>query len=539
MGPRRRDPGASCSDGDRVSRRRLDDPEAGPNIEYAGWQPPPNRGAPNVVDRAPAATMSPKTFYDTYVAKRRPVVLTGGLQGTPWGLCCETWTDKFLVGHPEGDASVRVETRKDGFGSYGVGKYHPMRFTDFVKRFANGDDSVYLTASPSSVDAHGRPSVVSAPASFLVGTHRPAKAPFRPKIAGNLVPANVNLWMGAAGTEKVSKSGLHHDHHDNLYVLLRGVKKIELFPPSAVLSMYTTGTPCKVHKNGVINYKETGETAEDGDDGALRRRVLSANVRDAETEVEACEVLVANGEPEAEARLRRAEEALDQAMDGTIGDVGGDDDDDDDDENGAFAGRDDFDDVCDSDLECVTGTDGEDDGEDEDNLVTNGTDGTEMEGDVVVSGVREDETREEKETETENPEPDPPSFSKTSRGGDVSKSFPLFRHARETSMMETTVRAGEIIFLPAGWFHEVSSSGSGAVKKKEKQNGDDNDADAKKKNQEGDQRNTQHAALNYWFHPPVFGADFATPYGEKQEMWEQDWSSWETLFDTEAGREKP
>lgn len=106
-------------------------------------------------------------------------------------------------------------------------------------------------------------------------------------------------------------------------------------------------------------------------------------------------------------------------------------------------------------------------------------------------------------------------------------------------MMETTVRAGEIIFLPAGWFHEVSSSGSGAVKKKEKQNGDDDVADAKKKNQEGDQRNTQHAALNYWFHPPVFGADFATPYGEKQEMWEQDWSSWETLFDTEAGREKP
>jgi len=102
--------------------------------------------------------------------------------------------------------------------------------------------------------------------------------------------------------------------------------------------------------------------------------------------------------------------------------------DDDDDENGAFAGRDDFDDVCDSDLECVTGTDGEDDGEDEDNLVTNGTDGTEMEGDVVVSGVREDETREEKETETENPEPDPPVFQKLR----AEATFPKASHCSDT-----------------------------------------------------------------------------------------------------------
>jgi hypothetical protein len=108
---------------------------------------------------------------------------------------------------------------------------------------------------------------------------------------------------------------------------------------------------------------------------------------------------------------------------------------------------------------------------------------------------------------------DPPSFSRASRDlkqnralseEDFHARFPLFRAAFETRRMETTVFAGEILYLPAGWFHEVRS---------------------------GNARDTNHAALNYWFHPPAFGAPFDAPYGstQRQNLWERDWAAWEEM----------
>lgn len=47
--------------------------------------------------------------------------------------------------------------------------------------------------------------------------------PIRPRIMGRLVPQQVNLWLG--NNRDGSTSGLHHDFHDNIYVLLRGRKR--------------------------------------------------------------------------------------------------------------------------------------------------------------------------------------------------------------------------------------------------------------------------------------------------------------------------
>lgn len=69
------------------------------------------------------------------------------------------------------------------------------------------------------VDAGGRPRLMSGPLDKLK-----ADFPLRPKLAGSLVPQNVNLWMGYSEGEG-SSSGLHHDFHDNLYLLLRGRKR--------------------------------------------------------------------------------------------------------------------------------------------------------------------------------------------------------------------------------------------------------------------------------------------------------------------------
>ena len=62
-----------------------------------------------------------------------------------------------------------------------------------------------------------------------------------------------DTWCGLhAG----ASSGLHHDFHDNLYVLLRGRKRFRLYSPDHAKRMYTHGRIAKVHANGRIVYAD-------------------------------------------------------------------------------------------------------------------------------------------------------------------------------------------------------------------------------------------------------------------------------------------
>ena len=66
---------------------------------------------------------------------------------------------------------------------------------------------------------------------------------------------NSRVQGRAALPDAGASSGLHHDFHDNLYVLLRGRKRFRLYPPhDAARTMYTYGRIAKVHKNGCIVY---------------------------------------------------------------------------------------------------------------------------------------------------------------------------------------------------------------------------------------------------------------------------------------------
>ena len=112
------------------------------------------------------------------------------------------------------------------------------------------------------------PDIVSAPLTHLKGEY-----PWRPTLMGNLVTQNINMWIGrsAAGT----CSGLHHDHHDNLYILLKGKKQFKLFSPGEVSSMYVTGEVTRVHPNGRINYTNQ-PTRADGSDVAAGRAMQAS-----------------------------------------------------------------------------------------------------------------------------------------------------------------------------------------------------------------------------------------------------------------------
>jgi hypothetical protein len=60
---------------------------------------------------------------------------------------------------------------------------------------------------------------------------------------------NYNLWWGRALAAQESSSGLHHDFHDNLYVLLCGRKRFLLVSPKYALQLDTVGDIEKVLPN--------------------------------------------------------------------------------------------------------------------------------------------------------------------------------------------------------------------------------------------------------------------------------------------------
>ena len=507
--------------------------------EYDGWRPSEaahaaasDGDARLLLDRVPMSQLTPRAFFDRYVAARRPVVLTGALTGahSPWAGIDEAWTEAYLR-EAAADDLVRVEVRDGVDEPYGVGRYQTMRFGSFLDRFEAGDERIYLTASPAGVDAHGRPQVAAAPASRLLGLDPEGdKPPFRPPLAGNLVPANVNVWMGRS-TDGAT-SGLHHDHHDNLYVLVRGRKRFELYSPADVTAMYTVGRPVRVHPNGRINYEESGRTGPDGDDGQLAARVAAARVAAAEAELEAAEAAAAAaaaaGEAEELERARRwveraeagLDEAMDTAMDGGDGRDGWEDDGDDKDDGFFGAGmRDDFDEMADDDLDQLASSDEDDDDR------------------VARNGAKAEKARDDDE------DGDPPSFSRVDRSR--MESFPLFAQA-QGRRVEAEVNVGEVLYLPAGWFHEVTSlsatsEGDASVmgKVKEKKRGATGG-----KRASSDREGGGHLALNYWFHPPVGEGNnssaymFETPYGSvaRQKMWESDWAMWEKMFAAETAK---
>ena len=389
---------------------------------YAGWRPV----AGAALDRVCLADITPAEFFDRYVAQRKPVVLSGSLPGAQWHL----WTDEYLRARA-GDAVVRVEARASTQAAFGASRHQQLRFSDFLDRLVkHRDELLYLTTEATQFDAHGRLSVVSPPLTHLLGD-----VPLRPAVMGGLVPAALNLWMGRS--RDGASSGLHHDWHDNLYALLRGRKRFDLYAPSESAKLYPQGELAQVHANGRILYAGGAPCRPDGADDRDLARVALLDVRQAEAKLAAAEA------SQLPARLRRAAEAaLDAALEAQLEAGGGDDWDD-----GAV------------------GDASDQDGGDE--------------GDTP-----------------------PPHFSRVRVGAmagqQLHDEFPLFSTAVCTTV---ELGAGELLYLPCGWWHNVTSWSDTA----------------------SPGSSQTHLAVNWWFAPPDT-ARFEQPYGD--DMWLRDWEHW-------------
>ena len=341
-----------------------------------------------VVDRIDRTKASPELLWDEFVCQRQPVVVQSFPLDKHWR--ANLWTNAYLM-RKAGRSRVSVEYRSSDSEGFGLGKRRTMLFKEFLSRISQGQENLYLTSPEQPIGPNGFPDVMVPPVLLLE-----SDIPSRMSWAGNLVPQQINMWMG--NSVHGTSSGLHHDYHDNFYVLLRGRKRFRLFPPSLAERMYTHGKIVKIHSNGRIVYQGQEGIQEDGS------HIDDVRIWEESSSTKEDEIIEANS------------------------------------------------DIQQKELDKV-----------------------------------------------ENP----PSFSMVDLSmskDSILEKFPGFPY---DSCIECTVSAGETLYLPAGWFHEVTSL-----------NG-------------GEEHGPGHLAINYWLYPPdnlVAGnGGFSQPY--TRAFWNDMWKS--------------
>lgn len=437
---------------------------------YKGWTVPCRN---YIITTISINNLTPAKFFKEYIANRRPVVITG----IPDDLkILSKWTNEYLLQRAE-EEKVQVEKRGSKSDSYGKGNEEPMSFGDFVKLVEAGDAFHYLTSQSVLSNEDGRPEILSNIMKKLMAKKESCAAdknvrkdllfdpPLTPNLVKNLIPSNINLWMG--NNQEGTSSGLHHDYHDNLYIVLRGTKRFRLYSPEDTENMYVRGELAKVHENGRINYKGELTTAY----GADLKSDAAASAAKAKDEAEKmlieAEEAVKEGKPGAQEQLEKAEEMLEMAMEQLL------------------------------DAEMDGTEDGSDDEgfADEEEDLTNSTN---METELVQNNDTADEDTGDdhlgQDTCRDKTVKNPDNFSKMDPKileiqEKLKEEFPLALNAKEAFC---EVHENEILYLPASWFHEVTSFGS----------------------KQG------HLALNYWFHPPDALDNFENPYSSS--FWPND-----------------
>lgn len=339
--------------------------------------------------------ISAQVFFARFVAARQPAIIRAHpSEASGWH--GHRWTNEYLR-LKAGDCDVMVEQRPFGSGD----PKKKMRFGELLAELDRGNTELYLTTQPIATATDGTPAALSAAPVCSLG----GEFSSRPELLQSLIPHQYNIWMG--NSPDGASSGLHHDFHDNLYILLRGKKRFILYPPTEAYNLYTQGKVSTIHPNGLISYDPS--TRSDG--------VPAAAVQDQEA--------MLYGDESDEDKI---ESALEQM------------------------------------------------------LLRGGCD--EQEDDFDSHTL---------DQSSEQPLP-PDNFCRVKPGTmgpeQLRRDFPRFSAARSVTC---EVKEGEMLYLPASWFHEVISFSTPG-------------------------RTDGHLAFNYWMHPPD-AASYTTPY--QHNFWEK------------------
>ncbi|KAA8495831.1 JmjC domain-containing protein 4 [Porphyridium purpureum] len=423
---------------------------AGTRVTEAGWKPP----------RVPLhrAQNDPQWFYANFVAKRLPCILFDdtladgaaevGDKRPRQDATCE-WFEQIrktcgnlqvLRESPAAnERTLQLEQRSDTDERFGLGRKVASRislndFLDIMEGRLNAHSeltrsNIYMTTQYEDEEEDDDDDIDDE-ACLMRNPFMPPllaiqdKLPARPPIIGKLVPWSINLWCGYAPmSSRPSSSGLHHDAHDNLFILLHGKKTFALLSPERVLEVLMYGSVEHVMPNGRIVYKSAShiQVRQDGMDRKTELRLLLQHWQSQ------LDVLCDSNDADA---IQKIEDALDETLDQLAS------------------------------LDQGLGDESQHSGD----------------GESSVTSPRRPE-------KAESPHPD--SFARENFEELLKRSPGV-----HWGQAELQAKRNEILYLPAGWMHEVSSSGG------------------------------LHLAVNYWFHPPVFGAPFDRPYGDSNVSFE-------------------
>lgn len=401
-----------------------DDDEVPSWNDYKGFSLQRNKDATEPKIPIEDGTIASKAFFEKYIGPRRPCIIDTlpKLASSKAPPCVSMEQLKEVAG----DKEVQVERRFETTETFGQNRTEQrqlvMTVSDFVDRLESNDGSLYYLSTQQHEESEG---AFDTPCRQLLDNgYISDQAPW----AGNLVLHTCNLWMGTS--QEGSSSGLHHDYHDNFYLLIRGRKKFRLYSPDCAPLMKTYGTIEKVFENGVISY-HGHETRADG-------------------------VPLAD--------LERKDDNVDA-------DSGDEKESDDDEEEGVFFGK---------------GFDYE-----SDNESSHAFDKSKDDFDEVMT--RDNQEPGASDSKTRRPNSFSQIDAKTLQDpASIAKTFPQLAACRECIVH---LKEGQTLYLPAGWFHEVTSLNSG--------------------------KGANHTALNYWYHPPDEVDNFEQPYKD-HEFWQEE-----------------
>ncbi|EPQ52574.1 Clavaminate synthase-like protein [Gloeophyllum trabeum ATCC 11539] len=475
-------------------------------------------------------SIPPSDFLSSHVLKRKPAVFTSHLTDASWS-ASQHWTDLEYLRSKAGEVEVKVErldTRTGGFGS-GLPRIK-MPFGEFLEKLQSGCE-MYLTTQYDDEEEGEGSGEETLPEPFTCPP--PCKClkddfPLRPSLLHSLVPHQVNLWLGrsqpppSSGSQnrratqgeidwtQSRSSGLHHDHHDNLYVLLAGYKRFVLFPPSAHPHLFFYGSDAQVHENGVVSYE--GAMGSDALSERERwgwevRRLqgVVAGLKKQRKKEKAAEKAkgalggkfklkgIGKKKTPLEEELEAAESALVDAEDKYLDAIG--------DEGLEFGGegmRDDFDALGDMLGGDEVAADGNVDNMDDTSSVA---DTASVAGSIKGKGKARADGNSEPLSFSRIPAsalhaqlglPSGSNAAEDGAGSDVGMGL------KSLNPIVVYLKPGEMLYLPASWIHEVSSaslpSPSPAAEAESVSNG-------KRPRGEGALPDV-HMAFNYWFYPP-------------------------------------
>jgi Cupin-like domain len=285
--------------------------------------------------------------------------------------------------------------------------------------------------------------------------------PSHVSLAGNLRLSSCNLWMGRCGSN-ATHSGLHHDYHDNFYLLMLGEKEFILYPPHDAYHVAMSGEVERIHPNGLISYQNASIQS----DGRPRNEITTIPDNGASDGDSSEANSDADKAERSAAVIGKGFDYESSGSDDEIGEVWSDDADQD-----AF-------------------------------------DNDENDDDDVIGDQQQDET--EAMLPNNFSWIDPVSMDPNK----IVETFPSYASA---TPIQVHLQAKQCLYLPASWLHCVISKGRCKVtdNTSEKPHG------STKTNAEGlDIPSSVHMAINYWYHPPNCLESFEHPYDDR-EYWEK------------------